>query len=430
MVLLTFFYGYWNLFQMAFLLLIIVFSIISSNNFYSLITYQFGGDHISYGLIILRFLITSLIIMARSIIYKSHNNKIFIIMIFILCFSLVIIFSSLNIIIIYLFFEFSLIPLLLIIFGWGYQPERLISGLYLFFYTLFASLPLLLVIIYLSINIGRLFFDIYFFELNNFYFYLSIIIAFLVKIPIFIVHFWLPKAHVQAPIAGSIILAGLLLKIGGYGVIRFMVLYEKLFVNYRYIWYALSILGSILVRIICFIQGDVKCLIAYSSIAHIGICLIRILTITKWGVYGSYLLIISHGLCSSALFALANISYERYLSRRFIINKGLLLFIPRICMYWFLFCSFNISCPPRLNFFSEVFIICAIFNYWSYSFCFFFFISLFSACFSYYLFRYTQHGHYHLIYSFSQGNIREYLLLMIHILPICLIILIINIIYI
>nr|QZZ18334.1 NADH dehydrogenase subunit 4 [Shaddai sp. SL-2021a] len=426
----TMMYMNWYLVQMFLLVLMVMFIMMNYNTFFSCISYSYGFDYISYSLIILSLLITSLMVMASYTVQSLNNKTSFIFMILILCFSLIIIFSSLNMIVMYLFFEFSLIPLLLMIFGWGYQPERLISGLYLFFYTLFASLPLLLVILYLYMNNGSMFFDSHFFESTNFFFYFSMIIAFLVKMPMFMVHFWLPKAHVQAPVSGSMILAGLLLKVGGYGILRFMVMYEAMFLGYSYIWYSLSILGSILVSLICFIQGDVKCLIAYSSVAHMGMCLMSILTMTKWGVFGGFFLMISHGLCSSALFALANISYERYLSRSFMINKGLLLFMPSMSIFWFMFCSFNMSCPPSLNFISEVFMICAMFNYWSCSFIYFFFISLLSACFSYYLFSYTQHGYYHLVYSFSAGSTREYLLLMIHLIPIFMIILMMNLIYI
>jgi len=200
-----------------------------------------------------------------------------------------------------------------------------------------------------------------------------------------------------------------------------------LFKNYRFIWFSLSLVGSVLVSLICFIQGDLKCIIAYSSVAHIGICLISLLTITGWGLIGSYLIIISHGLCSSGLFCLANISYSRFLSRRFFLNKGLLSFMPRISFFWFIFCIFNIRCPPRLNFLREVFILTSIISFWDISFLLFFFISFFSACFRFYLFRFSQHGNINYLYRFCSGLTREYLLLLIHLFPIFLLILNLNI---
>lgn len=416
----------WNLFQLRNLLIIILFTIFYKSSFFTCISYNYGIDFYSYGLIILAILVISLIVISRNSIKGSLLEKLFLFLNLILCLNLILIFCTSNIFIIYLFFEFRLIFLLIIIYTWGYQPERLISGLYLFFYTLFSSLPFFLIIIYLIINEITLIFIIDFQIPCRFIIYIFTIFVFLVKIPIFIVHFWLPRAHVQAPVAGSIILAGLLLKIGGYGLIRFIVLYEVAFFKYNFIIYSLSIIGCILVSLVCLVQADVKCLIAYSSVSHIGICLLGLISITKWGILGSFLIIISHGLCSSGLFCLANFCYERYSSRRFFINKGLINLIPRISILWFTFCCFNIRCPPRLNFFSEVFIINSIIIYWSNSFRYFLFISFFVACFRYYIYRYIQHGLPYQFYCYSIGFIREYLLILIHLIPLFTVILSLN----
>lgn len=417
----------WLLTQFRFIILLLL-TVMSFpvNDYFSYISYLLGVDYFSYGLILLRILIVSLIVISRNSIKSTFYDYLFLLICIILCFILIMIFSSLNILIIYLFFEFRLIPLIILIFGWGYQPERLISGLYLFFYTLFASLPLFLLLIYIYITHNSLFFDINFNLYYGFIVHFCLMFAFLVKLPIFIVHFWLPKAHVQAPVSGSMILAGLLLKIGGYGLLRVIFLSESIFLSYRYFWYSLRVVGGILVRLVCFLQGDLKCLIAYSSVAHISLCLIGILRMQKWGIIGSYLIIISHGLCSSALFCLANISYERFSRRRFFINKGILTFIPRLCMLWFLFRRFNIGCPPRLNFFREVFILNRIIAFWGSSFIYFLFISFFSACFRIYLFSYSQHGNSCILYSYSLGRSREYLALVTHLIPLILLILSLN----
>nr|YP_010583112.1 NADH dehydrogenase subunit 4 [Opamata lipcowa]UGN61558.1 NADH dehydrogenase subunit 4 [Opamata lipcowa] len=429
-MILYFYMGFsWGLFQAMILFLMLLFITFSGFPFFSLISYGCGIDYYSYGLIILTMLIVSLMIISSNLVCNSNTKDFFMFVNLLLFLVLFFVFTSLNMLVMYLFFEFSLIPLLVLIYVWGYQPERLISGLYLFFYTLFASLPFLLIIIYLITIKMTLYFDMSVSIPHSFLIHMFVIFAFMVKLPMFMVHFWLPSAHVQAPISGSMILAGLLLKIGGYGFIRFMCLHELSFLYYSYVWYSFSIVGCVLVSIICLIQGDVKCLIAYSSVAHMSMCLMGLLTMSYWGVFGSFLMMISHGLCSSGLFCLSNFCYERYSSRSFFLNKGLINFMPSMSFMWFIFCAFNMSCPPSLNFFSEIFIISSMMVYWSNSFFFFLFISFFSACFSYFLYSYIQHGLHHSFYSYSLGVCREYLLMLVHLFPLIFMILAMNFFY-
>nr|YP_010849275.1 NADH dehydrogenase subunit 4 [Krisna expansiva]WGG89415.1 NADH dehydrogenase subunit 4 [Krisna expansiva] len=396
-------------------ILIISMLLFLSNNFFDFfgsLFYVFGNDFYSFFLIFLCLLISCFMLMS---VFSLINLNFFIFMIFFLCFILILVFSCLNLFIFYIFFEFSLIPLILLIFGWGYQPERLSSGFYLFFYTLFASLPLLILIIYLYLNFNFLFLG-FFYSINfNFIIHFVMVFSFLVKFPMFMVHFWLPKAHVQAPVFGSMILAGIMLKLGGYGLIRFMFMFDYFFLIYGYIWYGLSIYGCLIVGMICLIQGDSKCLIAYSSISHMGLCLVGFLSLCKLGILSSYLMMISHGFCSSGLFYVCNVIYLRTLSRSFYINKGLMGFIPGLTLILFLLCLFNMSCPPSVNFLSEVFIMYSIVKYWKMSMFFFFFISFLSSCFSFFLYFYIQHGQFSYFYSFSNVYLVEYLLMFIHI---------------
>uniref|UniRef100_UPI003002CD2B NADH dehydrogenase subunit 4 n=1 Tax=Limassolla dispunctata TaxID=3019670 RepID=UPI003002CD2B len=419
----------WGLYQLSFLFILLVTMTLSKYSFFSCISYGYGVDYYSYGLIVLSIFIISLMIISMKLSNWHFLVSEYLFVNLILCLSLIFIFISLNMFMMYMMFEFSLIPLLILIYIWGYQPERLVSGLYLFMYTLFASLPFLLVMIYIYMIQGSFYFGLNFGLFGGFLSHLFLIFAFMVKLPMFMVHFWLPKAHVQAPVSGSMILAGLMLKIGGYGLIRFMFLFENSFLKYSFIWFSLSMVGCILVSLICLIQGDLKSLIAYSSVAHMSMCLIGLVSMSKWGIWGSYLMMISHGLCSSGLFCLANFIYERYGSRSFFLNKGIINLMPSMSFIWFMFCAFNMSCPPSLNFLSEVFIINSMMMYWQHSFIIFIFMSFFSACFSYYLYSFTQHGSSHLLYSYNTGSVREFLLMIVHLVPLFMIIMVLNFMY-
>nr|YP_054491.1 NADH dehydrogenase subunit 4 [Periplaneta fuliginosa]BAD32637.1 NADH dehydrogenase subunit 4 [Periplaneta fuliginosa] len=416
----------WWMIQSLMFLLSFLFMFSMSNLFYwGNLSYLFGSDLISFGLILLSMWICVLMVMASESIFRhNYYHSFFLFIVILLLIMLYCTFSSLSMFSFYLFFEGSLIPTLFLILGWGYQPERLQAGIYLLFYTLLASLPLLVGVFYIYNSLGMLYIPLLMndFFINNL-FYLCMIMAFLVKMPMFLVHLWLPKAHVEAPVSGSMILAGVLLKLGGYGLLRVFVILMS-FSMFNYIWISISLVGGMIVSLICMRQTDLKSLIAYSSVAHMGIVIGGLMTLNYWGFCGSYVLMIAHGLCSSGLFCLANISYERLGSRSLLINKGLMGFMPSMTMWWFLLSSCNMAAPPSLNLLGEISLLNGLVG-WSWLTMYtLIFLSFFSAAYTLYLYSYSQHGLYYSgIYSCSLGYSREYLLLFLHWFPLNLLIL-------
>nr|APX39781.1 NADH dehydrogenase subunit 4 [Longitarsus exsoletus] len=419
LMLVSFYLKYW-IFQWLFMVFTLIFMYFyTSLNLVSEISYFLGCDLISYSLILLSFWICSLMILASSKIFKLKNYYNFLIFIIsILMLALFMTFSSLNFFMFYLFFEISLIPTLILIIGWGYQPERLEAGIYLLFYTLLMSLPMMIMIFYLDLVSNSLIFFMIDLNLPSIFMYFCMNMVFFVKVPMFFLHLWLPKAHVEAPVSGSMILAGIMLKLGGYGLLRMMFLF-KLFMNSVNIFIIMiSLLGGVFISLICIRQSDMKSLIAYSSVSHMGLVLAGIMTFNFWGMNGALGMMLAHGLCSSGLFCLANLSYERIFSRSLYLNKGLLNLFPSFSLWWFLFLSSNMAAPPSLNLVSEIMLINSLVSFSNYNMILLSLISFFSAVYSLFLYSYTQHGMFYSgLFSFLSGVGREYLLLLLHWLP-------------
>lgn len=317
-----------------------------------------------WSLSLLRVLICFLVIISQ-IRGRQHNIKGLLIIWGILR-ALLLCFIADNLLRFYIFYEIRAVVVFRIILILGYQPERLMAAMLVLLFTAVSSLPLLLVILFLK---NFFFTDLVFVEqisrsrvgMGN-WLYLFFFLGFLVKFPIYIFHFWLPKAHVEASGGGSMLLAGILLKLGRYGLFLFGgYIRVDNYVQAYVFFFALG--GGLLSRLICLRQKDMKVLIAYSSVTHMSLVISRILSGREIGVYGALLIRVAHGLISSGLFFQSGLLYSLRNSRLFMFNRGGLNLAPSLRILWFIFRVRNIGAPPTLNFWREIIIFFRVFRY-------------------------------------------------------------------
>lgn len=326
--------------------------------------YVFGLDGISVWFFLLSALLIFLCILYSwdDIFFKEFAINLLLIELFLL-----IIFSSLDLFIFYIFFEAILIPMFVIIGFWG-SRERKIRAVYLFFfYTLCGSVLMLISILYIFAEVGSLnleyLFSWQFTKKEQFFLWLTFFFSFASKVPMFPFHIWLPEAHVEAPTVGSVLLAGILLKLGVYGFLRFsLVLFPDASLYFAPLIYLLSILGIVYASLAAIRQTDMKRIIAYSSVAHMNMVTLGIFSFNVIGVEGAILQSLSHGFVAGGLFVLIGILYSRFHSRFIYYYGGLVHTMPIFSSIFLLFTLANIALPGTSSFIGEFLLLIGIFK--------------------------------------------------------------------
>ena len=329
------------------------------------ISYHLGVDGISILFIVLTTMLVPICILAS---YDSikFSVKEYLIAFLALETFMIGVFCSLDLVLFYLFFEGGLIPMFLIIGIWGGE-RRVYSTFKFFLYTLAGSVFMLLAIIYIFITAGTTdvsyLLDYNFTRNEQIVLWLAFFASFMVKIPMWPFHTWLPDAHVEAPTAGSVILAGVLLKMAGYGFIRFSIgFFPEASELFAPLIFTLSIVAIIVTSLIALVQEDMKKLIAYSSVAHMGFVTLGIFTFTVQGIEGSVIQMISHGIVSAALFLCVGVVYDRLHTREISRYGGLVSKMPMYAFTFMIFILASLGLPGTSGFVGEFLVLLSIFS--------------------------------------------------------------------
>lgn len=330
------------------------------------LNFALGIDGISLFFILLTTLLIPLCLLASwSSIYV--NIKEFLIFFIFLNFCLIATFCVLDLLFFYIFFESVLVPMFLIVGVWGSRQRKMLAAYYFFIYTLLGSVLMLLSVLYVYYQTGSTSYDILltfnFSYLEQKFIWFCFFVAFASKIPMIPLHLWLPEAHVEAPTAGSIILAGILLKLGTYGFLRFSLpLLPLASIFFTPLVYTVAVVSIIFTSFTAIRQTDFKKIIAYTSIAHMNLVIIGIFSFNLIGLEGSILQSLSHGFVASALFLIIGIVYDRHKTRVVQYYSGLASVMPVYTIFFLFFTLANVSFPGTSNFVGEFLILIGCFK--------------------------------------------------------------------
>ena len=358
--------------------------------FGGMMSYQLGVDGISVLFVVLTaFLMPFCILASWSSITKRVQEYM---IAFLLLETLMLgVFTALDIVLFYVFFEGGLIPMFLIIGVWG-GARRVYASFKFFLFTLLGSVLMLLALIYMYSVAGTTEIP----ALMAFHFephvqtwlFLAFFASFAVKMPMWPVHTWLPDAHVEAPTAGSVILAGILLKMGGYGFLRFSLpMFPDASFYFAPMIFALSCIAIIYTSLVALMQEDIKKLIAYSSVAHMGFVTLGIFTLTEQGIQGALFQMLSHGLVSAALFLCVGVIYDRLHTREISAYGGLVHRMPFYAVLFMLFTMANVGLPGTSGFVGEFLTLLSAYKTSSWAAFFATMGVILSACYALWLYR-------------------------------------------
>ena len=330
-----------------------------------------GVDSISMLLIILTTYLTIPILLTPPTTNDVRSVRNYTITILVLEGLMIALFAVLDILLFYVLYESLLIPLFLIVGIWGHRERRIEAAYQLFLYTLLGSLFLLIGILVIYNETGTTDYQYSVAVMNTLemkesverVIWLSFFVSFGIKIPIFPVHIWLPEAHSEAPTGGSIILAGLILKLGGYGIIRYLIpLLPNGSIYFTPLVYTIGVLGIIYSSLACIRQIDIKRIIAYSSIAHMNLSMIGLFTNEVEGIMGGVYMMLSHGIVSGSLFGIVGMIYERYKTRVLRYYRGLTIMMPILGTVFMMLTLANIAIPGTSSYVGELLVLMGALN--------------------------------------------------------------------